>query len=97
MSKGYELNDIIAYIRSEESGLMLTNNSTMRAWDMITDPGMVTIQFPEPEEHWSFKWRMFKKQLIHNRITRFLQAVWWWLQEFPLWSKWINWGNREYE
>jgi len=52
------------------SGIPLTGVSTLRAWDMMMDPTMVTIQFPEPEGHWHYKWRMFKNWLreIPHRI-----------------------------
>jgi hypothetical protein len=37
------------------------SDRTLRAWEMaMTIP---TIQFPEPEGHWHYKWRMFKSWL----------------------------------
>jgi len=85
MGRGYELKDILEYIQNKESTILLSNKSTMRAWYIIIDPSMVTIQFPEPEGHWHFKWRMFKNWLRYNKLSCFLVEIGWWLQDCPVW------------
>jgi len=68
----------------------MTGTSTLRVWSLITDPTMVRIQFPEPEGHWSFKWRMFRRWLKCNKVSSYLRALYWWLEEFPLNSDYIR-------
>ena len=41
-----------------------TNDSAFRAWEnLVGDHPIVKIQFPNPESHFHFKWRMFKQKV----------------------------------
>jgi len=42
--------------------LFPTSTSCIHQWKKLMEY-IPTIAFPEPEGHWSYKWRMFKKRL----------------------------------
>jgi len=69
----------------------LTSSQTFRAWEMILDPTIPHIIFPEPEGHWHFKLRRFYEYL--QRRYNFLREIFWWLRRCPIWYD----GAEEYE
>jgi len=44
-----------------KEAISLISERTIKAWNMLLDPTIPHIDFPEPEGHYHFKWRMFKK------------------------------------